>query len=342
MSKNSNLNIAKDTKNDEFYTRLYDIESELSNYKQHFKNKIIYCNCDDPDKSNFVKYFEDHFTELELKDLISTYYTSYALSYETRHSSIFSKILLGDGDFRSDECVEILKQADIIVTNPPFSLAREFIALLMKYNKKFIIVGDLNWITYKEVFPYIMNNQIWLGNNYIKEFIQPDGTLKKFGNKLWFTNLDYNKRHERIILSTYYFPDNYYKYDNYDAIECSKLEHIPCDYYGVIGVPITYLTIHNPEQFEILGFGGGCGWDEQNKIKTTKRYINPIQHNRDLTTQNGDKVNTGCTIKCGSEINNRTIIKFDYIPNEKYYTADNSDGYLLRTYGRIFIRRIDK
>ena len=163
-------------------------------------------------------------------------------------------ILDGDGDFRSEECVEFLKEADIVVTNPPFSIAREyFIPQLIEYEKKFLIIGDLNWITYKEFFPLIMDNKIWFGYNGIKEFMQPDNNPKKFGNKLWYTNLDIEKRHEGIILYKKYNPDDYPFYDNYAAIEVNKVANIPYDFDGTMGVPISFLNKHNPEQFEILG-----------------------------------------------------------------------------------------
>ena len=185
----------------------------------------------------------------------------------------------------------------------------------------------MNWITYKEVFPLLKDNQIWLGNCTVKEFIQPDGTIKKFGNKLWFTNLDHKKRHEKLILWKSYTPEEYPTYDNYKAINVDKVSEIPCDYEGVMGVPITYLDRHNPEVFEILGYTGGLGWNDQNDVKTSKVYECAKQHNPDGSISSGGKVNTGATLR------------FDSIPAERYYTAENSYGYLLRTYGRILIRR---
>ena len=163
-------------------------------------------------------------------------------------------ILDGDGDFRSDECIGFLEEADIVVTNPPFSIAREyFIPQLIRFEKKFLIIGDLNWVTCKEIFPLVKNNKMWFGYNMVKEFIQPNKEAKKFGNKLWYTNLDIDKRHENIILYKHYSPEEYPKYDDYDAIEVSKVSEIPDDYDGVMGVPITFLDKYNPEQFEIIG-----------------------------------------------------------------------------------------
>lgn len=260
MAKNENLHKAKDAKNDEFYTQLTDVSKELMHYKQHFKDKIVLCNCDDPTWSAFWKYFHLNFSALGLKKLISTHYdrveSTYKMEYEGGDdANIEAGIitpLLGNGDFRNAECIELLKEADIVVTNPPFSLAREYIACLMEHNKSFLIVGDMNWITYKEVFPLIKDNRIWLGNCSIKEFMQPDGSMKKFGNKLWFTNLDIQKRHEKLILWKHYTPEEYPKYDNYDAINVDKIADIPCDYYENMGVPITYADKHNPDEFDIL------------------------------------------------------------------------------------------
>lgn len=276
MSTNANLSKAKNAKNDEFYTRLQDIEKELNEYDSKvFKDKVIFCNCDDPTSSNFWIFFHMNFNRLGLKKLISTHYnmdgsSSYAMTYDSKNSQDdidFSKgtkiPLKSDGDFRSPECIDLLKQSDMVVTNPPFSLAREYVAELEKYDKKFIIIGDLNWITYKEIFPLIKDNKLWLGYSKVKEFKQPDGTYKKFGNKLWFTNVDTKKRHHK--LETVYRwrkrkeknPDLYPKYDNYDAIEVGKVLQIPLDYDGAMGVPITFLDKFNPEQFEIIKFRKG-------------------------------------------------------------------------------------
>lgn len=300
MNKNSNLHKAKEKKNDEFYTQLSDIENELRHYKQHFRGKVVYCNCDDPYESNFFKYFAMNFNSLGLKKLIATgYATSPVAGKEPKNQSYAVYInevtdLNGDGridlqdvelllkmkkntrrelhgddkypagDFRSSESIALLKQADIVVTNPPFSIAREFVDVLMKYKKQFLIIGDLNWITYKNIFPLLKDNLIWIGYNPVKEFIQKDGTFKKFGNKIWFTNLDIQKRHESLDLYKEYNPEDYPKYDNYDAININKVSDIPMDYDGVMGVPITFLSKYNPEQFELIGVinhGSDGNWD---------------------------------------------------------------------------------
>lgn len=265
MAKNDNLHKAKEAKNDEFYTQIADIEKELKHYKEHFKGKTVFCNCDDPEWSNFWKYFHLNFGLLGLKKLITTHYDAsdptYKMEYEGGNDNDTSvgKItpLKQNGDFRSPECIELLNEADIVVTNPPFSLAREYIACLMEHNKPFLIIGDMNWITYKEVFPLLKDNKIWLGNCAVKEFIQPDGTVKKFGNKLWFTNLDHKKRHEKLILWKKYSPEEFPICDNYEAINVNKVSDIPVHYDGIMGVPITFLDKYNPEQFEIVGMAAG-------------------------------------------------------------------------------------
>ena len=263
MSKNNNLHAAKTAKNDEFYTRFDDINFEINlvehGYRPFFKDKVIYCNCDDPEESNFWKFFKARFNGLKLKKLISTHYdqegkSSYKLEYDGER--VVKTELEGNGDFRSPECVELLKESDIVVTNPPFSLFRDFIGLLMEYNKKFAIIGNMNAITYKEVFPLIKENKIWLGYSQPKIFIQPDGSEKKFGNILWYTNLDIPKRHEPMLLGWKFEKGLemgiYQKYDNYDAYNVDKVCQIPRDYDGVLGVPITFLDKYCPEQFEIL------------------------------------------------------------------------------------------
>lgn len=268
MPKNTNLIKAQKVKNDEFYTRLEDIDKELNEYDPAvFKGKVILCNCDDPASSNFWVFFHRNFNRLGLKKLIATHYnidgsSSYAMTYNSKDPkddvdvSKGTKIpLKGNGDFRSTECVDLLKQSDMVVTNPPFSLARAYVAELEKYDKKFIIIGDLNWITYKEIFPLIKDNKLWLGFTKVKEFKQPDGTYKKFGNKLWFTNVDTTKKRHHKLETAYRWhkcPDLYQKYDNYDAIDVSKVLQIPLDYDGIMGVPITFLDKYNPEQFEII------------------------------------------------------------------------------------------
>lgn len=281
MSKNKNLRSAKKQKNDEFYTQYEDIEKEVEEYKDQLKDKIIFCNCDDPESSNFWKYLSNNFTYYGLKKLISSHYdpngNSYKLeiSRDINNDGILNKLdtqktpFKGNGDFRSDECIEILKECDIVITNPPFSLFREYVAQLMEYDKKFLILGNNNAITYKEVFKYIKENKLWLGytsnktmsfqldDSYDKwNYIKDD---KKFGNVpaiSWFTNLDNRKRHIDLIRNVLYKKYNevdYPKYDNYDAININKVADIPVDYFGCMGVPITYLSNHNPEQFEIIG-----------------------------------------------------------------------------------------
>lgn len=338
MAKSDNLRKAKDAKNDEFYTQLKDVSKELMHYKEYFKGKTIFCNCDDPTWSAFWRYFHLNFKGLDLKKLISTHYDksepTYKMVYEGGDDNDIGVGVItpleGNGDFRNQECIDLLKESDIIVTNPPFSLARAFyIPQLIEYDKKFLIVGDLNWITYKGVFPLLKNNDMWLGYNNIHEFTQPDGSIKKFGNKLWFTNLDIKKRHEKIILWKNYSVEEYSTYDNYDAIEVSKVSDIPIDYDGVMGVPITFLSSFNPDQFEILGYAGGLGWDDMNDVQTIKKYEDAKQHNPDGTITSGGKVNT------------RPALRFDKIPADRYYTASNCNGYLLSTYGRILIRRKD-
>ncbi len=293
MASNTNLHQALKQKKDEFYTQLCDIENELCHYREHFKGKTVLCNCDDPRVSNFSVYFVLNFKALGLKRLITTCYKNnepdifslneceravYAVydgtpecnSIEDAKQIPYKEFEYSDGDFRSAECVELLKQADIVVTNPPFSLFREYIAQLFKYDKKFLIIGNQNAITYKEVFPMIKENKMWLGfgfkggaghfmSNYEDTATAGDhrkGMIRVSG-VTWFTNLDISKRHEDIILYKHYSPELYPKYDNYDAINIDKTSDIPVDYDGVMGVPITFLDKYNPEQFEIVEFRKG-------------------------------------------------------------------------------------
>lgn len=257
MSANTNLHKAKVVKNDEFYTQFIDVEKELIHYEHHFKDKIVLCNCDDPEWSAFWIYFHLNFRALGLKKLISTHYDKEKPSYKMEYTGgddndievgVITP-LMGNGDFRIDECLDILDEADIVVTNPPFSRAIPFITTLINHNKQFLIIGDVNWITYKEIFPLIKDNKIWLGNNTVKEFIQPDGSIQKFGNKLWFTNLD----HEKLELKKRYDKSVYPTYINYDAIDIKSVADIPIDYNGKMGVPITFLRYYNPDEFEIIG-----------------------------------------------------------------------------------------
>lgn len=263
MAANTNLQKAKASKNDEFYTKFEDVTKELSHYTKYFKDKTVFCNCDDPTWSAFWKYFHINFKNLGLKRLVSTHYdknkSSYKMIYDggdDDNVQFGTKTPLdGEGDFRSDECVEILKESDIVVTNPPFSIAREYyIPQLFEFKKEFIIVGDLNWATYKTIFPLLKEDKMWFGYNSIKEFMQPDGTTKKFGNKLWFTNLDNIKRHTPITLVKTYNPDEYPTYINCNAINIDRISDIPKDYDGIMGVPVSFFNVYNPEQFKIIGF----------------------------------------------------------------------------------------
>ncbi len=268
-SSNKNLHQAGKAKKDEFYTQLSDIEKELGNYKEHFKNKIVFCNCDDPLESNFYFYFSQNFEFLGLKKLISTHYESEKPSYKLEIVKDYNKDgkinkldtiktpLKQNGDFRSPECVEILKETDIVVTNPPFSLFRDYIAQLIEYNKKFLILGNINTISYKESFELLKTNKIWLGYNTVRFFNTPNGSLFETARTFWYTNLDIKKRHEDLILyKTYYGNESVYpKYENYDAINVNETKEIPMDYRGNIGVPITFMDKYNPDQFEIIALG---------------------------------------------------------------------------------------
>ena len=290
---NALLNKANAAKNDEFYTQLTDIEKELKHYKKHFKGKTVLCNCDDPRVSKFFHYFSHNFEELGLKKLITTCYKNKQMNLFSKNNSKQSIYLeyngdknnnrvpdpkeigifhlKGDGDFQNDECIEILKQADIVVTNPPFSLFRKYVEQLVKYKKKYIIMGNINAITYKETFPLIKNNKMWLGasiHSGDREFEIPvsytqnssslriDEKGRKFVKVVgirWFTNLDYQERHEDLILTNKYNPKEYPNYDNYNAINVDKTANIPADYKKVMGVPISFMDKFNPDQFEIIG-----------------------------------------------------------------------------------------
>ena len=316
---------AKKNKADEFYTQLADIEKELRHYKDCFKDKVIFCNCDDPYESNFFKYFAMNFNHLGLKKLICTSYDNSPVAYT--QLALFDDIpaktsvnnnrkaykieitevcdynndgavdltdiqtllknnknrlskLKGDGDFRSEESIDMLKQADIVVTNPPFSLFREFVAQLVQYNKDFIIIGNVNAITYKEIFKLFKDNKIWLGQSIHsgdREFRVPDYyPLQSSGFRIdekgikyirvkgvrWFTTLDYKDRHEDLVLYKAYNTKEFPTYDNYDAINVDKTCDIPYDYDGYMGVPITFLDKYNPEQFEIIGLAASAGYNK--------------------------------------------------------------------------------
>lgn len=286
MTKNNNLHTAKATKNDEFYTQLEDIENELKYYKDYFKGKVVYCNCDgflNKEKSNFFVYFSLNYEFLGLKGLICTKYNPNGKGKKYEYygdlngnnypdeEEIFTSDLEGDGDFRSEECIELLKKCDIVCTNPPFSLFRQYVAQLFEYNKDFLIIGNVNAISYKEVFPLIKENKMWLGVGITsgdRKFVVPDNYplnaagcgIDENGKKYirvkgvrWFTNLDHKKPHEELLLYKKYNEEEYPKYDNYDAIEVGKTKDIPMDYNGIMGVPITFLDKYCPTQFEIVG-----------------------------------------------------------------------------------------
>lgn len=266
---NDNLRAAKRVKNDEFYTIYEDIEAEVMRYRKQFRDKIVYLPCDDPaeKKSEFWSFFVNNFDAFGLKKLIATHYDENGKAYkiwidgDTSNDGFIDdgdakqEDLIGNGDFRSPECIDILKECDIVCTNPPFSLFREFVNQLITHEKQFLIIGNQNAFTYKEIFKLIKTNKVWTGYNMVKKFHQPDGSIKEFGNVCWFTNMPTSKRIEELILTKKYAddPSLYPKYDNYDAIEVSRVVNIPNDYYGVMGVPITFIDKYNPNQFEILG-----------------------------------------------------------------------------------------
>ena len=293
MTGTRGLSAAKRAKKDEFYTQLDDIAEEVRHYAEHFRGKVVLCNCDDPRISNFFHYFSHNFERLGLKKLVATCYKSQErdlFSQNTCGRAIWLEYagdrngnrvpdpeeigihaLQGDGDFRSAECVALLKEADVVVTNPPFSLFREYVAQLIQYGKKFLIIGNVNALTYKEIFPLVKANRLWLGASIHggdRRFGVPDdypleaatcGVGEK-GQRFihvkgvrWFTNLDYRQWHEDLVLYETYSPEKYPKYDNYDAINVDRTNEIPADYDGVMGVPITFLDKYSPEQFEILG-----------------------------------------------------------------------------------------
>jgi hypothetical protein len=295
QTANKNLRSAKTDKKDEFYTQLSDIEKELKHYKNHFKDKVVLCNCDDPRVSNFFHFFSYNFERFGLKKLIATCYKSQDSDLFSQSNSeraiyleytgdkngnnvpdvneIGIKQLEGDGDFRSRESIELLKEADIVVTNPPFSLFREYVAQLVEYDKKFVIIGNLNALTYRDIFKLVKENKLWFGHSIHsgdREFRVPadyplnaaSSRIDEDGNKFirvkgvrWYTNLDYNERHDDLILYKSYNEEEYPKYENIDAINIDVTKEIPMDYQGLMGVPITFIDKYNPDQFEIIGLG---------------------------------------------------------------------------------------
>lgn len=385
MAGNANLHKANKAKQDEFYTQLADIENELKHYRDFFKDKVVFCNCDDPFESNFFKYFAMNFNFLGLKKLICTCYAGSPVAYtELDDLPLFKKqktekmpymieinevkdlngdgaedmadiemllrnnnntltILDGDGDFRSEESIGFLQEADVVVTNPPFSLFREFIAQIMKYDKKFIVLSNMNAITYKEIFPLIKENKMWVGYGFNmsmvyktpypnlleanRQFVKgkglnPDDGFVKVPAIAWFTNVDTEKRHENLILYKKYSQEEYRKYDNYNAINVDKVTEIPIDYLETMGVPITFLDKYNPDQFEIVALG-----NSRDNFTPTKDYIEPIKHLKDGATMNGGAIN--CVLAINESIEPKGKI---------YYTAKNAN-YLVPPYARILIKR---
>lgn len=394
---NINLSNAKRAKNDEFYTQYIDIQKEVEAYLEYdintFKNKVVYCNCDDPFESNFFRYFVLNFNKLGLKQLITTSYKPSSVANTqlelfgndktitklkgrpkiTANKFVLNEVhdidgdgefnlkdiskklkenknnewapLEGDGDFRSSECVDLLKKSDIVATNPPFSLFREYIKQLFEYNKKFIIIGNMNAITYKEVFPLIKENKMWIGVTNFNTgmyFKVPDNFVysasykfdrERNGEKVnrvpgvcWFTNLDHGRRHQPIPLMSesdvikFVTKKPFDKYDNYDAIEVSLVKNIPNDYSGVMGVPISFLDKHNPDQFEILGS------DAYDGTPPIKKYSNKVK----VVDGKQMKSNTG-TMGC--------VIKESSFGSGTYFDV----GYPVRAvYKRIFIQHKNK
>lgn len=381
-ARNQGLAKAAMAKNDEFYTLLTDIEKELRHYREHFKDKVILCNCDDPFESNFFKYFVLNFNRLGLKKLIATCYATSPIANEQislldvgydeaskgrPYKAVVTKVydttgdgsidmidvaelfkskenelveLEGDGDFRSKECLELLKEADIVVSNPPFSLFREYVDALIKYDKKFIIWGNTNAVTYKDIFRLIVDSKIWGGFLFNKTciFQIPDKYEKhdekitaeiNDGNKYCkvpsiatYTNLDIRKRHEDLILIKRYNSEDYPKYDNYDAINIDKVADIPYDYEGVMGVPITFLDKFNPEQFEILGYTAkDMGYECHKFYEDLEQSLNGKPFVRNMKSARFSP-----------------MIRLDKRPQKTHYRASNVNGYLIKTYGRILIR----
>lgn len=359
-TKQSSLGKAKAAKDDEFYTQLSDIEKELRHYKKHFKGKVVYLNCDDPRESEFFHYFSYNFEKLGLKKLIAACYKSQNMDlFSTQDSEqavyleyegdtdgdrvpgrdeIEVQAFAGDGDFRSPESIALLKQADIIVTNPPFSLFPEYVEQLMEFDKKFLIIGNMNAVTYKEIWPYIQNKRIWLGvtrtgTGQMWFRIQDDFPVKSgqrtgedgqryqtIGSSAWFTNLDHAKRHEEIVLYRTYNPTDYPTYDNFDAIEVGKVVDIPMDFDGMMGVPKTFLGKLNPDQFEVIGLTQSW-FGAANKV-----YPRQTQVNKDGKRSIVTKLNDG------------PVLKVDVPPIGKtYYEVDGE--YYVQLFARILIRR---
>lgn len=358
-TKAESLRSAMKAKEDEFYTQLADIERELKHYRKHFRDKVVYCNCDDPRVSNFFHYFSYNFEKLGLERLISACYKSRERDLFSNNDSeqaiwleysgdkdgnsvpdpdeIGVKPLMGDGDFRSEEMLDLLRQADIVVTNPPFSLFREYVPQLIAHDKKFLILGNMNALTYQEIWPLIESNKIWLGvtrtgTGQMWFRVKDDAPIKTgqrtdehgvryqtVGNSAWFTNLDNAKRHEDLILYKTYDPAEYPSYDNYEAIDVSKTVDIPMDYDGVMGVPITFLGKHNPDQFEIVGIA------KSPLGRPSKTYPQQVQVSATGERSNVTKLNDGPAIKIDAPLVGKT-----------YYEVDG--GLYQQLYARILIR----
>ena len=379
--KNHNLTSAKRAKNDEFYTQLTDIEKELVHYKDFLRGKIVFCNCDDPRWSNFWKYFHLNFSHIGLKKLIATHYdaeqTTYMLEYEGGNDANIEEgketPLQQNGDFRSPECIKLLQEADVVVTNPPFSLFREYVAQLMEYGKKFIIIGNKNAVTYKEIFPLIKNNQLWFGPSITsgdREFGVPDGVELTFKNPRidehghryvrvpgvhWFTNVDHSVRHEPLTLFRRYYddPSLYPHYDNYDAINVDKTADIPCDYFEAMGVPITFLDKYCPDQFDVIGATESEGRGFSNGLYRQTDRQTDRQRNLSFT-------DSGATNGCSSDARCNGIIgvpitfldkycpeQFEIIGLDRYVEDNPNYGHRFRIggreiYARILIRRKDE
>lgn len=359
-AKQRSLGVAKASKDDEFYTQLSDIEKELRHYRRHLKGKVVYLNCDDPRESQFFHYFSYNFEKLGLKKLIAACYKSHDIdqfSMEDSERAVYLeyegdrdgdripgrdeievKHFKGDGDFRSKESIALLEQSDIVVTNPPFSLFREYVAQLLEHDKKFVIIGNMNAVTTKDIWPLVQEGKFWLGVTRtgtgqmwfrvrddfpVKtgQRVDEDGNrYQTIGNSAWFTNLDHAKRHEELTLFKTYDPEVYPSYDNHDGIEVSKTVDIPIDWDGVMGVPVTFLGKHNPDQFEIVGitktwFGAATKtYPPQEQISTTG-VKSPVT-----------KLNDGAVIKVAAPPVGKT-----------YYKVDN--GLFIQTYPRVLIRR---
>lgn len=360
--KRVSLSSAKSAKADEFYTQLPDIERELKHYRQHFNGKTVYLNCDDPRTSNFFHYFSYNFERLGLKKLIAACYKSTSVDLFSQNDSeqaiwleydgdrdgngvpdldeIGVKYFSGDGDFRSDESIELLKQADIVVTNPPFSLFREYMAQLVEHEKKFLVIGNMNAIGYKEIWPHVRDGRLWLGvtrtgTGQMWFQVNDDFPLKTgqrrgedgvryqtIGNSAWITNLDHSRRHEELILYKAYDPEKYPKYDNYEGVDVSLVVDIPLDYDGVMGVPITFLGKHNPDQFEIVGITQS--WTPG----ASRIYPQQVQVSKDGTRSTVTKLNDGPAIKVAAPPVGKT-----------YYEV--GDETFVKLYARILIRRRD-